>query len=69
MHRISTALSMMAVSAVMAGLVLLPRGIDAAAATAALHKPDFSASRIDPMPVGTARQMVRAKRIRASRKA
>jgi hypothetical protein len=69
MHRVSTSFSLVSLTLAMAGLLLLPRGIEPAPANAALHKADFSASRIDPMPVGTARQIARSKQIRAGRKA
>ena len=68
MHRFSTGLSVVALMAALSCLSL-PRGGDAAPAWAGAYKPDFSASGIDPMPAGTAKQMARIKRNRTERKA
>ena len=67
MHRISTGFSMVALIAAL-GCLSLPRGGDVAPAQVVAYKPDFSASGIDPIPVGTAKQMARIKRARAVRK-
>ncbi len=68
MHRISTVLSAVALMAAL-GCLSLPRGVETSAIQTAGHKPDFKASGIDPMPVGTAKQMARIKRAKAERKA
>lgn len=68
MHRISTGLSMVALMAAL-GCLSLPRGGEAQAEQVAARKPDFSSVAIDPMPVGTAKQMTRNRRARAERKA
>ena len=68
MHRISTGFSMVALVAAL-GCLSLPRGGEPAAVQVAANKPDFSAAGIDPMPVGTAKQVTRMKRARAERKA
>ena len=68
MRRVSTGLSMIALMALMA-CFYLPRSGEPAQTHVAVHKPDFSASGIDPMPVGTAKQMARIKRNRTERKA
>lgn len=67
MRRISTGLTMFALTAGM-GCALLPRDSIPASVEVASHKPDFSSVAVDLMPVGTAKQMARAKRIRANRK-
>ena len=59
---------MIALMALMA-CFYLPRSVEPAQTRVAAHKPDFSASGIDPMPVGTAKQMARIKRNRTERKA
>ena len=66
MHRISTGLSAIALMAAL-GCLSLPRGIQASATQIAGHKPNFADSGIDPMPVGTAREMARTKRARFER--
>jgi hypothetical protein len=68
MRRFSTGLSMVALAATMSCL-LLPHSSDSVSTHVATYKPRFSASGIDPMPVGTAKQMARIKRNRAERKA
>lgn len=68
MHRTSTAISMIALMATL-GCLSLPRSGELAQTRVAAHRPDFSASGIDPMPVGTAKQMARIKRNRIERKA
>ena len=67
MHRISTGLSVVALLAGL-GCLSLPRGGEPASMQVA-YKPDFATSSIDPMPVGTAKQLTRMKRARAERKA
>lgn len=68
MRRVSTVLTIFALTGTVVGIVL-PRAEVPAPIAAVSHKPDFSAAGIDPMPVGSAKQVARAKRIRASRKA
>ena len=51
------------------GCLALVRGIEPASTQLEAYKRDFSAAGIDPMPVGTAKQMARLKRARAVRKA
>ena len=68
MHRISTGFSMVALIAAL-GCLSLPRGGEPAQTRVAVHKPDFSASGTDPMPVDTAKQMARIERNRTERKA
>ena len=51
------------------GWAVVPHGGPPAAEQVALHRPDFSASGVDPMPVGTAKQVVRMKRARSMPKA
>ncbi len=67
MRRFSTALSMIALSA-LTGVFFLPQSGDASPVQVAAHKLDFSNSGIDFSPVGTAKQMVRLKRTRTERK-
>lgn len=71
MDRISTGISIATVGALFSGLILFQGAPPASntSATLAVHKPEFSASGIDPMPVGTAKQLARLKRTRAVRKA
>lgn len=66
MRRFSTGLSIMALMAAL-GCQSLPRRGEAVLQLSG-HKPDFAASGIDAMPVGTARQITRMKRARAERK-
>ncbi|MBE7181659.1 MAG: hypothetical protein INR71_10720 [Terriglobus roseus] len=48
---------------------MLPREATPASVEVVSHKPDFSSAGVDPMPVGTAKQVARAKRVRGDRKA
>lgn len=68
MHRISTGVSMIALMATL-GCLSLPHEGRTAAMQVAANKPDFSASGIDSMPVGTSKQVARMKRVRAERRA
>lgn len=68
MNKISTAISMIALMATL-GCLSLPPGGRTAAVQVAANKAEFSASGIDPMPVGTSKQVVRMKRARAERRA
>ena len=68
MHRTSTAISMIALMATL-GCLSLPHSGRTAAIQVAANKPDFSASGVDLMPVGTSKQVTRMKRARAERKA
>ena len=67
MRRVTTVLTLFALTATVVGAVLPRAGAPASIAVVA-HKPDFSATGIDPMPVGTAKQVARAKRMKAVRK-
>ena len=69
MHRISTGFSMIALAAAMGCLSLPPQSGESHPADVATHRPDFSSAGIDPMPVGTAKQISRMKRARGERKA
>lgn len=66
--RISAGLTFVTLAAA-AGSAVVPRVGPPAAVQVALHRPDFSAAGVDPMPVGTARQVARMKRVRISPKA
>ena len=66
MDRLSTHVSVFALASAIA-VLSLPRTSPAPPTAIALTRPDFSGSGIDPMPVGTARQMKRMRRVRAER--
>ncbi len=68
MRRVSTGLSIVVIAASFA-CFFLPSGNSTAAADAGAHKPDFYSAGVDMMPVGTAKQVAKLKRARASRKA
>ena len=67
MHKISTFISAIAVIAAL-GCLSLPRGVEASATQMAGHRLDFATSGVDPMPVGTAKQMARIKRAKLERR-